>query len=337
MTVAMVGLATTAATQSTHPYVGYYVCETRRTATDERECRTQVSLMANDCLSFSYREDVRGCIDSVVRSVDYTNVQWNVPAEAQAELVQDLLAANVFDLASEERSGSDDDLSSLDVRIGDRDEQWMFWSPPTSPDRKAIHKIILAFAQRMDVDRPGEPDTTVIESEGDLQPVRDVLLAELLVFPEKYQGQRVSVVGYYRDEFEGQSFSIGPSGYDSDLERSLWRSELSSFAKAEDIDAREEGWLRIDGVFLRGPAGHMGAYPGEIVRITRVQPAPPPVPTPGGPTLWPSSGWAFVMAFGPMLLLPFVTIWLVRALSRAIDTQGNQPDGPKDGGTGSRS
>ena len=328
----MVGLATTVATQSTHPYVRYDVAETRRTATDERLCETQISLSA-DNLSFSYREHVRGCTEPVVRSVEFSNWRSNVTAEEQAELVDALLSAKVFDLASEAKTDSHDDFSTLDLRIGERDERWTFWSPPTAPDRKAIHELILAFAKRMGVERPEEPDTSVTEFEGDLQPAPDVSLAELLVFPEKYHGKRVSVVGYYRDEFEGQSFSNDSSGY---AESRLWRSELSCFAKAEDIDDREEGWLRIDGVFLRGPAGHMGAYPGEIVRITRVQPAPPYVPSPDDPTLWPSSSWAFVLAYGPMLLLPFVTIWLVRSLARAIEAQGNQPDRPTDGGTGSR-
>jgi len=335
--IVMAALATPASAQ-THPYVSYDFFETRRTSTDVREYTTQFGLLANDSVSFRYVEDVRGCIDPLVRSVEFSNLRENVTTEDQADLVDSLLAAKVFDLVSDPEGDPHGEFdSTLAFRIGSRDERRTFWSRPISPERKAIHEIILAFAKRMGVDQPEKPESSVTESEGDLQPVRDVSLAEVLAFPEKYQGQRISVVGYYRNEFEGQSFSIGPSGYDSVLESSLWRSELSSFAKAADIDDREEGWLRIDGVFLRGPAGHMGAYRGEIVRLTRVQPAPPHVPSPDEPRRWPSFSWAFVLAYGPMLLLPFVTIWLVRALARAIGKQGNTPDQPTDGGTGSRS
>jgi len=102
---------------------------------------------------------------------------------------------------------------------------------------------------------------------------------------------------------------------------------------ASDIDDREAGWLRIDGVFLRGPAGHMGAYAGEIARITCVEPAPPHVPSPDEPRRWPSSSWVFVMVYGLLLLLAYVAIWLVRAATRMTKAQGSQPSPQIDGGS----
>src|SRR5262245_51731981 len=163
----MVMLAATAVAQ-THPYVSYDFSETRRTATDVREVMTHFDLLANDSVSFRYVEYVQGYSDPVVRSVDFSNSRENVTTEEQTDLVEALLAANVFDLVSDTEGDFDSDFdSALAVRIGSRDERRSFWSPPTSPARKAIHEIILAFANRMGLDRPEDPEASVTLSEGD--------------------------------------------------------------------------------------------------------------------------------------------------------------------------
>jgi len=267
-------VVSSALAQPAHPYVGYDFFETRRSESDHRECLTQIFLTGDDFVGYRYREDVFGSTTPTVRSIDFSNEYRRkaTPAE-QAELVQALLAANVFDLAKEEKPDSTDYFSSLDVRLNKREGKFVFYSPPVSPSRKAIHDVILQFAKRMEIDRPKDQANAITVTEGDCQPSRKVTLAELLAHPEKYHGKRVSVAGYYHGEFEGSSFSIDEAAsLKRDYKRSVWRGEVSTFAEHKAINDQNDSWLQIEGVFLRGPGGHMGLWPGELVRITRIEP-----------------------------------------------------------------
>jgi len=271
-------VAQTAAAQPVHPYVSYDISETRRTASDHRECLTQIFLTGDDFVGYRYLENVFGATTPTVRSLAFSNEYRRkaTPAE-QAELVNALLSANVFDLTSESKRNSTDYSANLDIRINRREARTYFYSRPRSPLRKAVHDVILQFARRMGIDRPRDRQKAITITEGDRQPARAVSLAEVLAYPDKYHGKRVSVTGYYHGEFEGSSLAVDAvasrqRGYD----RSVWRGDISTFADQSVIKDRNDSWLRIEGVFLRGPGGHLGLWPGEIDRITRIEPISPP-------------------------------------------------------------
>jgi hypothetical protein len=260
--------------QLVHPYVRYDFFERRRTDSDHRECLTQIFLTGDNNVGYSYREDVFGATTPTVRSVAFSNEGRGkaTPAE-QAELVRALLSANVFDLASEPKPASTDYFSILDVGIDTQEARAFFYSPPNSPLRKAVHDVMLQFAKRIKIDRPKDLASATTVTEGDHQSARIVSLAEVLAHPDTYHGKRISVTGFYHGEFEGSSFAVDEiASRQWAYERSVWRGGVSTFADQSAIKDRNDSWLRVEGVFLRGPGGHLGLWPGELDRITRIEP-----------------------------------------------------------------
>jgi hypothetical protein len=261
-----------------HPYVGYDFFETRHTASDQRECITQIFLTADDYVGYRYSENILGSITPTVQAVAFSNeYRRKATVEEQARLVQELLGAKVFDLTSDSKSAPTDYFGNLYVRINRREARTYFYSRPDSPERKLIHQILLQFAKRMKVDRPKEAAQATTITEGDHQPARAVELADVLAHPELYHGKRISVIGFYHGEFEGNSLSVDEAAAREQLfSRSVWRSEASTFADKSAINDHNDSWLRVEGIFLRGPGGHLGLWPGELVRLTRIEPVSKP-------------------------------------------------------------
>jgi len=115
---------------------------------------------------------------------------------------------------------------------------------------------------------------TIVETEGDSVPSRKVSLQEIFENPDIYHGKRVCVKGFYDLQFEGHDF------YDRQGNK-VWIDQWSSFTKKKwdygpfpnILEAiflhRQRGYATVEGIFLKGPGGHFGMWPGEIVRITR--------------------------------------------------------------------
>ena len=152
-----------------------------------------------------------------------------------------------------------------------------FKTPLGNPTRDQLQADILSYLDRV---APKEKrDVTVHRMEGDFQPTRDVTVAQLLATPGQFDGKRVRVTGYYHSEFEDSSL------YDKkgdDFSKAVWVDGQSTFAKETDLHWTDDGHATIEGTFLKGPGGHMGAFSGEIQRITKFisldPPAPPPPP-----------------------------------------------------------
>ena len=271
-------VAHTAFAQPAHPYVGYDFFEIRHTESDHRECITQIFLTADDYVGYRYREDVFGSTTPTVHSIAFANeYRRKATVEEQAELVQALLAAKVFELTSEPKPTFNNYSGSLHVRINSKEVRAYFYSPPETAGRKGVHNILLRFAEQMKIDRPTDLANATTITEGDHQPVRAVKLADILAHPDEYHGKRVSVVGFYHGEFEGSSLAIDrAASRRRDYSHSVWRSGASTFANKSAISDSNDSWLRVEGTFLRGPAGHMGLWPGEIVRLTRIERVPEP-------------------------------------------------------------
>lgn len=229
-------------------------------------------------MGYRYREDVFGATTPSVTAVEFANeYHRKVTFEEEATLIQALLAAHVFEVKSDPKSGSADYFGSLNLRINGREMQADFHSPPQSSERKAVHDAFLQFAKRVEIDRPENKEAATTVTEGDLQPVREVKLADILAHPDQYHGKRVSVVGYYHGQFEGSDFAVNQdASKEHAYKRNVWLDRVSAFADKSAIKYRNDAWLRVDGIFLRGPGGHMGLWPGELVRITRLEPVREP-------------------------------------------------------------
>ena len=100
-------------------------------------------------------------------------------------------------------------------------------------------------------------------SEGDNN-TEDVTVNELLSNPIKFNGKKLSIVGYYRIRFEGYRLADGHGS-------SLWLGKPSKHAKLSDIHEVHESWSRVIGTFIKGRSGHLGQYSGRIENITHVK------------------------------------------------------------------
>ena len=165
----------------------------------------------------------------------------------------------------------------LNVRIHNREGDFHAYSAPTAGVAQAVDTVIRDFAHRMKADQPLDGDQmgeAAQVSEGDRQPARPVTLGEMMAHPDNYDGKRVSVTGYYRGEFEGSSFcpdeKADAAGRYGDC---LWLGEPSTFADHKDIQFVNDAWIKVEGVFFKGPGGHMSMWSGELQRLTLMQPA----------------------------------------------------------------
>lgn len=263
-----------------HPYVGYEFSVVRRTKTDHRRTSIEVFLTGDDYVGFRHREDIFGSIDPVAESSTLSNeARRKATPEEQAKLGRDLIRAGVFELKTEAWNEKSPYSSRVDVRLNKKQARYSFNTRPLSERRKAVHEVMLQFAKRMQIDRPTDEMQTTTISEGDSRPARAVTLANILASPVKFHGKRVSIIGYYHGEFEGNSLSVNrEASRSNDYRNSIWRGETSTFAANSAIRDKNDSWIRVDGVFLKGPSGHMGMWPGEIVRLTRIEPLPPQWP-----------------------------------------------------------
>jgi hypothetical protein len=265
-------------------YVSYSVFETYKTETDHRKIILQIFLDGGGHPGYRYREQVIGSTAPTVESIDFFHEypwdQLKVSHEKQAELQRKLLAMKIFDVTTEPKGDPDNFFSSFDVRIADREMRYYFYSPPLSTERKALHDIMLSFARDLGIDKPKDPTRAVTVTEGDLELARKVFLADLLSDPDKYHGKRISVIGFYHREFESDGLYVGEEAFRSRRfdRQGIWRGAPSSFASQTALKDKNDSWLRVEGVFLKGPSGHRGAWPGEIDRLTRIEPISPSRP-----------------------------------------------------------
>lgn len=258
-----------------HPYIGYDIYETRKTDSDHREITTEIFLTGDDYVGFRYQEKVLGSVRPSVKAIEFSNeYQRKATQEEQASLTRDLVAAGVFGLTNDAERNDAPYTADLDVRINRREARLSFYTPPSHGKRKVIHDIMLRFAREMKIDQPSNAEVTAITiTEGDAKPPQHVGLEMLLATPAKFHGKRVSVIGYSHEEFESHGLYAKEKALRADNKKQrIWRGLPSTFAKEKMIQFSNDAWLRVEGVFLRGPAGHLGAWPGEIVRVTRIEP-----------------------------------------------------------------
>lgn len=258
------------------PRVDYDLIETIRTPTDQREKLIGIWIIPDEMLGMGYRyeERVSGSIDPVVREVHFSN-EYVQPASPQQipALLKSVREAGFFQTASDTDPGNFEYEEFITVRDAGGTKSVTFYSPDSFPMRAAVRKVIFDFVHAVKLDQPADPQAAVILSEGDRQPARRVELRDILAHPDEYNGKRVSVFGYFHGEFEGMTFCVDKdSAVRRQNEKCLWFGEPSSFADANDISKCNDCWMQIEGVFFKGPGGHMDDWPGILARLTKTEP-----------------------------------------------------------------
>jgi hypothetical protein len=126
-----------------------------------------------------------------------------------------------------------------------------------------LHSLILALVDEAVPKADRQTKTRTIE--GDLVPARPVTFAELLGDPVKFDGKRVQLIGYYGSAFEYSN--LGPTKT-ADLKQSVWLGSLSTLTKP--FIPSLNTFVSAEGTFDAGAGGHMGVWPGQLDRVTRV-------------------------------------------------------------------
>jgi hypothetical protein len=239
-----------------------------------REVSTDVTLCWDGSGTFDCHETVRGSLAPMVVETWYSNCKRHKSEPVCAQhLCDQLIKSDFFGLKSDPDPQKPGDYTEiLNVIKGKKVIKTLtFTTTPQSAQRLALKNAMLEFAKCAKLDQGPFDWSLVSRTEGDGITPRKVELKDLLTHPVDYDSKRVSVRGYYRWEFEGSSFGADKgSVIDREYSKCLWIDEPSSFAHVLSPEMVMGAWVRIDGVFRKGPAGHLGGWPGELDRITRL-------------------------------------------------------------------
>lgn len=256
-------------------YINYQTTERVRTADDYREIYQTAGLSVAEA-DFSYDDRILGAITPVVQETHYRRAMVEITPAQKRALARALMDAGLAQLRSDKGAYNPDCDIWLQVFIHGHDYDLTFNRPLTGdPRRAAVVKVWLDFVHQLGIDTPSAEAKHV--SEGDTIPAQSVTIAELIAHPAAYDGKRVAVAGYFHGEFEGENFCITPTDVYRSSETThlyaacLWHGEPSTFAAPSALAGHNNDWEHVEGVFFKGPNGHMGMWPGGIERLTRTE------------------------------------------------------------------
>jgi hypothetical protein len=259
-----------------NPEITYDIEDIRRTPSEVRETRTRIELTFAGQGLYFHNEMVHGSLAPMAQETSVTSAsKENVsPTKAQA-LCDQLIKGDFFGLKS------DPPIKTRNYVIPDHTEQITvrgkfqkhleFRTKPQSAARQKLKTAMLDFCHRIKMDQPPFDTSITICTEGDAIRAREVKLEDLIARPSDFHGKRVSVRGFYRWEFEGSDLGIDEDAVNfRQYNRSVWIGEPSSFAHPRQKETVHGAWVRLAGVFKKGPGGHGGLWPGTIDRITQL-------------------------------------------------------------------
>jgi hypothetical protein len=100
----------------------------------------------------------------------------------------------------------------------------------------------------------------------------EISLINLIANPQKYEGQKVTIMGYLHLEFEGNGLYINKADFENSISKNaIWieigpkHPENSSLAKFIDH------YVLLEGTFDEKNKGHMGMMSGSLKDITRLE------------------------------------------------------------------
>ena len=105
----------------------------------------------------------------------------------------------------------------------------------------------------------------------DTTKILEVSLIRLIANPEKFNGQKVRVIGYLHLGFEDFVLCLHKEDYIKSISKNgVWvdiknRTQLKSFSKYSDH------YVLLEGIFDSQMTGHMGMNSGSIQNISRLQ------------------------------------------------------------------
>lgn len=148
--------------------------------------------------------------------------------------------------------------------------RWYFRDTPRTKQRQELHDQLVRFVEKQIEKHPDGLEVSHVRLQGDDQPVVAVTLRELIQHPEAYDGKRVRVSGYHHAEFEHRSLSPGPNRI-RDYDHSIWLGGVSGRVKPAAVPYTNDTYMTVEGTFTGHRVGHLGLWPGEVDRLTRIE------------------------------------------------------------------
>jgi hypothetical protein len=269
----------------------FFSFEHVKSDTDARDRMVVIDISrTSPLLHYQFQETPTGSLSQTVKSIEFNRDMELTDSEVES-VFKRLVSAGIFKLPRSSEHRGEGNLWDLSGSLSGREFELSHRLLPRSGIRKQIDDVIKSIIHEFGLDqingpayatlvrkagtstigpsdvqdRPNPP--AVSESEGDLIPPRETALQELISHADKFDGKRVSVLGFYHSEFEGNELRFQEK---SDERENVWCEVISSFA-SKDVAFKQDSWARVDGTFLKGPSGHFGMWPGEITRVTRFE------------------------------------------------------------------
>ncbi len=255
--------------------------ETHRSEQEEHHISKTLQFDVGALAIYHYTDWVRGTMAEGATSTRlYRSAVDNLSPARIDQLAQQIRQLRLEQLESDPRPQEPTGYEEIFDISNELEEFYLEFYKPTSDERVGrLRSLLLEVATELGIDKPEDPEKTVIRSEGDLVPTRKVPMSELIRLHDYYNGKRVSIVGFYNGKYtDGQEiFADEEAAKNHDVDKSVWRGRAASLRGQIPEWNKSSVWVRVDGVFLWGNYGHRGWLMGMIDRITDLQivPAPP--------------------------------------------------------------
>lgn len=96
-------------------------------------------------------------------------------------------------------------------------------------------------------------------------------LIRLIATPEKFDGERIQIIGYLHLEFEGNAIYLHKEDYDNCItENAFWVDFSERLTEKIKISGYSDNYVIIIGTFRMHKKGHLGLFSGTIENIVRL-------------------------------------------------------------------
>lgn len=98
-----------------------------------------------------------------------------------------------------------------------------------------------------------------------------VSMMQIIVDPDKYDGKRVEIQGYYIMAFENNALYFHEDDYRYSIyKNAIWMGYNEYFFNTFDIFAPYEGYITIEGVYRKITPGYSSLFSGRLEDITYI-------------------------------------------------------------------
>ncbi|MFN7045674.1 MAG: hypothetical protein ACK4M1_10805 [Flavobacterium sp.] len=98
-----------------------------------------------------------------------------------------------------------------------------------------------------------------------------VSMMQLINTPEKYDGKKIEIRGYFIIAFEESVIYLNKTDYDiANTKNGIWLSVSKEFMKSQNIELPYKGYICIDGIFIKNKKNSTSSYSGTLKDIDYV-------------------------------------------------------------------